>query len=218
MKRQLMAALATAGMSGLGYSLAAAPLASAATTCPPPGSTVTGNLVIPAGTTCDISGDTITGSVIVQPGGTVQTQSDSPTSIGGSVVVNAAAGDNYLCNTTIKGNVAVSNLPTTARFGLNPDEFAPCFGADTVGGSVSFTNNKGFVEVNESTIKGSLSATGNSGTSDEGSVGVEAVSIGASLSCSGNSPAPGNEGDVSTVGGTASGQCSSFTTPTGGAG
>jgi hypothetical protein len=76
---------------------------------------------------------------------------------------------------------------------------------DTLGGAVTLTGNTTGVVLAGNTIGGAVSLTRN--TTE---VVVAGNTISGSLSCNGNDPAPADNGQLNTVTGLASGQCSAL--------
>ncbi len=138
--------------------------------CPPPGSTVSGNLVIAAGPLCNVTGDTITGNLIVSAGagvtghgvtvdGSVIGQNPSGSfatgpyrvelyqfggpknMIGGSVSVDGASDFVAVNGSTIGGNLMIQRSRAVCVGDPESDEGCASAGGDTVNGSVLIANN-----------------------------------------------------------------------------
>jgi len=115
--------------------------ATATTTCPPnptPGSTVSGNLIVPPGAVCSLFGVTVTGNVVVQTNATVGFDPSALTTIVGNLHLGAGttfemerSATTYLivdgnvtanqcavflmASFTIRGNVSVENCTEQRR-------------------------------------------------------------------------------------------------------
>jgi hypothetical protein len=177
---------------------------------------------VPSGGNCTlVPGTMITHDVKVQLGGALNDEgaiigdnvhADQPAGIGirGGSIGNdiqiigltgagpGSGGDNYICNTTVGGNVDVQNGAVGAKpfvIGDPPD----CSGSpsNTIGGNLSVRNNADPVDVSDNQISNDLAVENNTG----GTV-VANNHAGKHAKCQGNSPpatgagntAPKNQG------------------------
>jgi hypothetical protein len=112
-----------------------------------------------------------------------------------------------LCGSTVGGAVGISGASGFVLVGDPGDDLcAP----DSIGGILSLTSNTAGVEVSSSRIGGNVVLNNNSGRgrfAEDSRPEVEANTIGGRLSCAGNTPAPTNDGQPNTKGGSSSGQC-----------
>jgi hypothetical protein len=193
------------------------------------GSTVQGTLEVAAGDICIVDGITVTGSVIVDPGAflgienstirgsfTTEGTSTAPAAFvtlnvtidGNASVAGGGAGPDVsaFCQSALHGNVVFRDNSETVILGdptivLSAPFSGNCTG-NTVTGSVSATDNSGQVGLEQNTIKGAVTASGN------GAVAIEDNTIGGTLSCSGNTIVAGQ--GTNNVHGRESGQCKGF--------
>lgn len=198
MKRRFLtvvtAALVAVGGVGLISTTASAATVNCATGVDP--GPQTGSVIVPAGVNCNIQGDAIGGSVIVNPGGTLILGGGSTvghnvvsSNAGSTTGTNPITGSGTLtwsvisCNTTIGGQLTVTGSSALVLIG---DEEG-C-GAVNTTGNVSFSNNKGGVEMFGATDGANVAAGNNKGVTEDESNSVEIVgnTIQGNLSCSGN--------------------------------
>jgi hypothetical protein len=207
----------TTTMLACGIMLAALPPARAdSTTCPPnqSGSTVNGNLIVPAGQNCQLSGVTVTGNVLVQTNATLNIQLGGVTIVGNvSVGTGATLRDDVNGDLTIDGNfnanqclsVNLDSLGVTTIFGTV--QFQRCTEASVVdvdiGGNV-VCNNSGTCQIAQNRVK-----NGNVAVNDNSNATVGGNTIGNNLVCQGNTSIT-NAGFPNTVGGHKNGQCAGF--------
>ena len=161
--------------------------------------TVTGSVVVSPGAEFIATGDTIDGSLassgafaIAIGNAEEEGGSDMATTILGSVTITGTTGTpgfpetNVICDATSIGkSLVVSSNQAPFSIGTDPDCFFPGTSpaGDTIGGSVTVTQNRGLDTV-----------------FDDG--------IGSVLACTSNKPSP--IGGSDTVGGVESGQCTGF--------
>jgi hypothetical protein len=196
--------LATAGLVALGSSAVFATSSFAAnTTCTGTISftTISGSVYVPSGAFCTLDDVLVKGSVIVQPGaGDLVTEGGTQIN---AYVTSNGAGAIQIADTTVKASISIDNTnpsnnqssrvvcSTVGGFinvnGSNSHVYwnindyfgnSPCTSGDgdTVGGSISFTNNAGGGDISQNLIGGSLSCSGNkglTGSNDETSGGAE---------------------------------------------
>jgi hypothetical protein len=201
-------------MLACGIMLAALPTARAAdTTCPPSpvGSTVNGNLIVPANQTCVVRGVTVTGNVQIQTNARLVLFAPLPPStIVGNVSVGTGASlDASPGGLTIDGNLDANqclavSLAAPATVGGNV-QIQYCtsgisrFGV-IIGGNVA-CNNSGECDLNENKVNGNVEVNDNS------TANVFNNTIGNNLQCQGNAAITGGGNSVS---GHKSGQCANF--------
>ncbi len=170
---------------------------------------VNGGVSVPAGNSCTLSGATIDGGVSVT-GGTLNTVNSR---INGGLAINGATGPNFICSTIINGGATIENVVSIGfnhplnGVALGEVDTGSC-GGDTINGNVLFTGfggNSSFAELDSATVHGSVTFSNNGGFLQE----VESNHIDGSLSCSGNSNIT-NDGHPNTVTGQKTGQCASF--------
>ncbi|MGH9126320.1 MAG: beta strand repeat-containing protein [Acidimicrobiales bacterium] len=100
------------------------------------GGTVSGSITVPAGSSLDLEGVTVVGSVNVSGGGAIR-----------------------ICGSTIGGSVTVTGDTSFVVIGDAADGCA----ANTIGGSLTLLSNHHGVQVIGNTVKGAVTASGNSG-------------------------------------------------------
>jgi hypothetical protein len=207
------------------------------------------NIVVKAGDNCYLNGTTVTGNVSVQAGGGLRADGANidgdlnskganyiavgfpGSSVGGNIKVLSTTGTpgvfapgaatNYICRTTVGGNLQVEQSLSTAPFNVGantgppagpPPSFSTCSFGNTVGGNVEASKNAGqiwisdnflFVTTEPGGIAGNLEAGGNTG-----GVHIYMNQIGGNLKCDSNNPPPDGAGNV--VQGNEQGQCTGF--------
>jgi hypothetical protein len=196
--------------------VAALPAARADMTCSqtspiPPGSTVNGNLVVPAGSnSCLLLTVTVTGNVQVQTNAALTIVAGGPSKIVGNVSVGTGAtvdtGNGIL---TIDGNLVANQclgvlLGEGFAVGGNV-QIQNCtgesdVGSGDIGGNVG-CNNSGTCDVSSNKVNGNVQINDNS------SAQVLNNTIGNNLQCQGNAAITGGG---NTVGGQKMGQCANF--------
>jgi hypothetical protein len=219
-------------MLTFGIMLAALPTARAAdTTCPPsppPGSTINGNLIVPANASCELDDGTVTGNVVVGTGASLSgfPVTGQTVRIVGNITADhcnfagfQTFGDGTL---SVGGNVNIQNCTSTGTpsgyFGLVQGQFVSvtiggnflcansevCIaGGGVVQGNLTMDNNTAGSEVVLNQISGNANVSGNSGSAPL----VGDNTIGGNLRCFNNSPPPTNFGSPNTVSGKIQGQC-----------
>ena len=224
--------IATA-MAMFGIMIAALPAARAAdTTCPPsplPGTTINGNLIVPANASCELDDGTVSGNVMVGTGASFQsipntgqtvridgnigadhckavvldtTEGGGVISVEGNVDIrHCANGRNsgYAGHVTISGNFVCAF--TSSSFGCGAQN-------GIVQGNLTVDNNSSangsFVAGNQ--VSGNVDVSGNSSANSPPV--VSGNTIGGDLRCFDNSPAPGDGiFGPNTVSGSKQGQC-----------
>jgi hypothetical protein len=182
---------------------------------PSPGSTVTGNLVVPANASCSLNDATVTGNVVVRTGASlsvnpvtgqtvridgnittdqcnsvsVQTFGDGVLSVGGNVDIQNCTGtfNGYFgIMVTIGGNFLCANSGNCTA------------GSGVVQGNLIVDNNTALSVLNDNQISGNADVSGNSGSTPR----VEDNRIGGNLRYFDN-----NFGSPNTVDGNEQGQC-----------
>jgi hypothetical protein len=141
---------------------------------------------------------TFTGPVTIE-GGSVLSISGARFDSSLTVIGPASVG---ICGSSVAGAVTIRGATRPVLIGGTSG--AAC-GTDTIGGSVTLTQNTGGVTLAGTTITGSVTITANTG----GTV-IAGNTITGVLSCSTNTPLPGDGGQPNTVKGTATGQCSTL--------
>ena len=211
-----------------GLMLVALPVVRAAdTTCPPnpsPGSTVNGNLIVPANASCTVTSTlTVTNNVVVGTGASlgvfpvdgqtvtidgniiadqcnsvaIQTFGDGVFSVGGNVNIQNCTGpvNGYSgIRVTIGGNFLCANSGVCVA------------GDGVVQGNLTMDNNNAVSEVDDNQIGGNVDVSGNSGSAPT----VLGNRIGGNLQCFNNNPPPSNFGFPNSVSGNERGQCVGF--------
>jgi len=190
MRRLLMAA-ATLGFV-VGAGLVVTPPSFASTTCDDAatpiaaGSTVSGNVVVPAGKTCDLTNVTVTGGITVQAGGILRVLG-SGNRVGGNINSNSA-NEIRLDNATVGGNVTLTGTNTQLSFVCGSQISG---GLTVTQSTVSFTiGGHGGVCTAGNTVGGSITFNNNT-TAD-----ISDNKIGNALYCSGNAPPPTGSGNT----------------------
>jgi hypothetical protein len=215
-------------MLAFGLMLVALPVARAANmTCPPipsPGSTVNGNLIVPADASCNLTTTlTVTDNVVVGTGASlgvfpvdgqtvtidgnitahqcnsvaIQTFGDGVLSVGGNVNIQNCTGpvNGYSgIRVTIGGNFLCANSGVCVA------------GGGVVQGNLTMDNNTAVAEVDNNQIGGNVDVSGNSGSPPT----VVDNRIGGNLRCFNNNPPPTNFGSPNSVSGNERGQCVGF--------
>jgi len=214
-------------MLAFGLLLVALPVARAAdTTCPPTpsGSTVNGNLIVPANASCNLTTTlTVTGNVVVGTGASlgifpvdgqtvtingnitadhcnsvgIQTFGNGMFSVGGNVNIRNCTGpvNGYSgIIVTIDGNFLCASSGVCVA------------GGGVVHGNLTMDNNNAVSEVDDNQIGGNVDVSGNSGSAPT----VLGNRIGGNLQCFDNNPPPINFGFPNSVGGNEQGQCVGF--------
>jgi len=205
-------------MLAFGLLLVALPVARAAdTTCPPTpsGSTVNGNLIVPANASCNLTTTlTVTGNVVVGTGASlgifpvdgqtvtingnitadhcnsvgIQTFGNGMFSVGGNVNIRNCTGpvNGYSgIIVTIDGNFLCASSGVCVA------------GGGVVHGNLTMDNNNAVSEVDDNQIGGNVDVSGNSGSAPT----VLGNRIGGNLQCFDNNPPPINFGFPNSVGG-----------------
>jgi Big-like domain-containing protein len=125
-----------------------------------PGSTVSGtisgNVIVPAGGSVLIKNASVSGSVIVQAGGAVDIENSTVT---GSVSASSPAALR-MCGTTVSGSTGVSNATGLVVIG---DTGKNACAVNTIAGGLTLTNNHGGVVAKGNHVRGTVSASGNTG-------------------------------------------------------
>lgn len=161
------------------------------------------SLSLASGSWC-INGATVNGPVTIGTGAQVVIVS----SRFNSSITSSRAASFALCGSTVTGGVSVSG---TTGFVLIGDPGDDVCAANTLGSSVTLSNNTGGVEIAGNTrIGGNVSLTGNSGAGpfpEDFEPEVEGNTIVGSLYCASNSPGVKNDGSTNNAGGAKTGQC-----------
>jgi hypothetical protein len=168
---------------------------------------VNGGITVNGGGRLDVLGGTVTGNIAVQSGGALSFQGGV---LGGSLTGTGATLFS-VCGAKLQSNVSLSSSTAFALIGDAGDDGSPACAGNTVGGSVTLSNNTAGAEVGGNTITGGLSLTGTTGAGqgpENANPEIEANKISGGLSCSGNTPPPINDGQPNAVSGKRSGQCS----------
>lgn len=185
---------------------------------------VMGNVTVDTGGTLEVENNSKIGGNLTVNGGLIGLQPGS--SVEGNATVVGVAGSpipdsNYVgaCGTKFGGSVTVENLTGASTstgfvFGEASNDIPlpgiTCTG-NKVTGSLSVLNNAIFVEIGASTITGSVTVEGNTGTGPaptQGSVEIQDNVIRASLRCSDNTSVAGQ--GTNTVKNSETGQCVKF--------
>jgi hypothetical protein len=161
-------------------------------------SNVDDNILVPSGATCTLNNVTVTGNVTVESGGClIAGESAGGAIIGGNVTATGAkclaigytssiggsvtalgttssptGGQNYICATTIGGNVTIDSSGTGASWCIGSKSGFPCQCAkpNTIIGSLIFDNNKGTTKsyIADNSIGSNLTCSGNANLSGSG--------------------------------------------------
>jgi hypothetical protein len=189
-------------MSGCG-----APNESVAITCTPLTGTVSGNLNVTSGAVC-LSNATVTGNITVAPGASITITNST---VKGSITSDGATSFT-MCGSSVTGSVAIQN--TTGFVLVGGDGQGGC-AANSIGGSLTLTSNKGGLRIAGNSIGTSLTVTNNTVTGGVDPIGgaartvIRANFIKTTFACSGNSPVASNDGVANYARGARSGECAS---------
>jgi VCBS repeat-containing protein len=204
-------------------------MSDAASAAPACTTTITGThptvLKVTSGVTC-LQHATQNGGVTVGSGAALVVTSST---VNGIVTAAGAASITY-CGSTQRGGVAISGTSGGVTLGGTEPDASSC-APDTIpssitisgtagpvtvsglkeNGTLTLSGNTGGVTLNGINLSGRVTVAGNTGTAP---VTVSGNTIAGSLSCTGNTPAPGDNGAVNVVSGTASGQCAPISSRT----
>jgi hypothetical protein len=176
------------------------------------GTTISGNLIVPNGIRCELQpGSKVTGKVIVQPGGALYangaringevfgTDSDieiiQGSSVGGKVtsinpeeVTDGNGG--VICRSTIGGSVTIRDGDVeddpSDRFLIHNNATDCPGGVNTrINGAVVITNNQSRVQLDSTSVGGSLTCNNNSPNPDGGNNTIAGAIISSSGECAG---------------------------------
>jgi hypothetical protein len=194
--RKICAVAAAALVFGA-ISVLGAPSASAAVSCttasPITNTTINSNVVVPSGEDCVITNSTINGSVTVQPNGSLDIEGSTvngavtanqprfvkigcvndgsvctrKSSVGPVTVTGATQDANYICESTVNGNVnikdSVGNWSIGSTSGANGTVVCAFGGSNNITGNVSLTGNQDYVALDNNSIGGPVNALNNTG-------------------------------------------------------
>lgn len=176
--------------------------------CDLTGKKVNGSIRVLSGGELTMSDTAVTGSVTVS-GGTIAATNSS---VRGSLTITSTldGAPNTFCGGSINGSLRVSGVDgndetdSQGYFSVGGPDNGNCNGDEfTISGSVTFTNNEGYVRLEDATVRGSVTVTNNRATSfDDGTPGVGSADIDlntikGSLRCSNNER--GVDGGMNTV-------------------
>ncbi|EHR50079.1 hypothetical protein SacmaDRAFT_1810 [Saccharomonospora marina XMU15] len=166
---------------------------------------VTGSVDITEPTTL-LPGTIVLGSVNISGEGALNAEGAR---IIGAVTATGGVGLR-LCESTVLGRLSVSGMDGVVQIG-DTDAGIPCEG-NNIFGRAGFTDNTGYLELDDNRVLGSVTLTGNTTTisvppDNPDATEVAANTIFGSLGCTGNTPPPTNSGEPNTVYGSSTGQC-----------
>jgi hypothetical protein len=178
MKRLIVTVIAATMVAGFGVSVQPQRALADTTTCS--GfltGTINGGVSVPTGDTCFLAGATVHGGVSVT-GGTLFTFSDT---IDGGLSFDGAAATSFVCDTNINGGALVENVGVGDVVTIGEVDTADCPGGRIDGGA-RYLNNPGVVELDHNSVHGTVTFTNNTGFLQE----IESNDINGSLDCTGN--------------------------------
>lgn len=177
----------------------------------PTGTTVGGNIfhdVLITTPTTFLPGTHVFGNVTITGAGSLTAEGAF---ISGRLTATGGTGLR-LCASQVGGSVNISGMTGVIVMGDAGDDGTPACAGNNLSGSVSLTNNTGFLEFSANNVGGSVTVNNNTTTilvppENATATELETNHIGGSLSCLGNTPPPTNDGLLNSVFGGKFGQC-----------